>query len=265
MTKPLVCDALWERIEPLLPEPKPRRTHNPGRKPLDPRKILSGIVFVLKTGIPWEELPAEMGCGCGKTCKTHLKQWQRLGIWDQLHALILDELEQADRLDESRTAADSTHARALGGGEDTGPNPTDRSKLGTKHHILTDAQGIPIATTITGSNVPDVNELLPLVDSIPEVEGQPGQPDIDPESMYADRAYDSEKHREELRDRDIDPKIAERNTDHGSGLGVFRWVVERTAGWLHGFRKLRLRTDVDNTIHKALVAFGSALIALRFL
>jgi transposase len=265
MTKPLVSDALWERIEPLLPPPPTRRTRFPGRKPLDYRKILTGIIFVLKTGINWEELPAELGWGCGKTCKNYLKKWQETGIWDKLHHIFLQELQDADKIDWSYGAADSTKARALGGGDDTGPNPTDRSKLGTKHHVLTDAQGIPLATTVTGANAADVTQLLPLVDSIPDLSGPEGDKPTKPEKLYCDRAYDSEPHREELRKREIDPKIAKRRTEHGSGLGIYRWVVERTNPWLHDFRKLRLRTDPDGAIHKALVSLGSALICLRFL
>ncbi len=67
--KTFVTDALWERIEPLLPPPPPRRFRFPGRKPLEPRQILTGILFVLKTGMAWDDLPAELGCGCGKTCR----------------------------------------------------------------------------------------------------------------------------------------------------------------------------------------------------
>jgi transposase len=265
MAKPLVSDALWQRIEPLLPSPPPRRIRFPGRKPLEYRKILTGIVFVLKTGINWEELPAELGWGCGKTCKSYLKAWQEAGIWDRLHNILLEELQDADKIDWSYGTADSTKARALGGGDDTGPNPTDRSKLGTKHHVLTDAQGIPLATIVTGANVADVTELLPLVDSIPDLSGEEVDKPTRPEKMYADRAYDSEPHREELRDRGIEPKIPKRRTEHGSGLGIYRWVVERTNAWLHSFRKLRLRTDPDGAIHKAFVALGSALICMWFL
>jgi transposase len=265
MAKPLVSDALWERVEPLLPKPKPRRFRFPGRKPLDYRSLLSGIIFVLKTGINWEDLPAELGWGCGKTCKRTLKDWQQTGIWEHLHHLLLEELQEAEMIDWSYAAADSTKARAIGGGDDTGPNPTDRSKLGTKHHVLTDAQGIPLATTVTGANAADVTQLLPLVDSLPDLSGSQGDQPTQPEKLYADRAYDSEPHREKLRERGIDPKIAKRRTEHGSGLGVYRWVVERTNAWLHDFRKLRLRTDPDGAIHKALVALGSALICLRFL
>src|SRR5262245_16276271 len=150
MAKPLVSDALWQRIEPLLP--KPRRFRFPGRKPLDHRKVLTGIVFVLKTGINWDDLPAELGWGCGKTCKNTLKAWQAAGVWEQLHRVLLQDLQEADRIDWSRAAADSTKARALGGGDAAGPNPTDRGKLGTKHNVLTDAQGIPLTIIVTGAN-----------------------------------------------------------------------------------------------------------------
>lgn len=265
MAKPLVSDALWQRIEPLLPAPKSRRFRFPGRKPLDYRNVLTGIVFVLKTGIDWEDLPAELGWGCGKTCKSYLHAWQEAGIWDKLHGILLQELQDADKIDWSYGAADSTKSRALGGGDDTGPNPTDRGKLGTKHHVLTDAQGIPLAVTVTGANAADVTQLLPLVDGIPDLSGKEADKPTLPEELYADRAYDSEPHREELRDRGIEPKIPKRRTEHGSGLGVYRWVVERTNSWLHSFGKLRLRTDPDGNVHRALVSLGSALICMWFL
>jgi transposase len=265
MAQPLVSDALWERIETLLPSPKPRRFRFPGRKPVDQRKVLTGIIFVLKTGIPWEELPQEMGCGCGMTCWNYLQAWQRAGVWERLHEVLLAELREADRIDWSRAAVDSTHARALGGGEKTGKNPTDRRKLGTKHHIVTDAQGLPLAVTITGSNVPDVKQMLHAVDSIPDVRGKVGHPRKRPDELYADRAYDSEPHRKELRNRGISPRIPHRRTEHGSGLGIYRWVVERTGSWLHSFRKLRLRTDRIAGIHEAFVTLASSLICMWFL
>src|SRR5216684_2737092 len=94
--KQLVSDALWERLQPLLPPPPQRRFRFPGRKPLDYRKILTGILFVLKTGIAWDDLPAELGCGCGKTCHHYLRQWHQAGVWQRLHALLLAELNGAD-------------------------------------------------------------------------------------------------------------------------------------------------------------------------
>jgi len=131
--------------------------------------------------------------------------------------------------------------------------------------VLTDAQGIPLATTVTGANEADVKQLLPLVDDTPDLSGPRRDKPTQPEELYGDRSYDSEPHREELREREIEPKIPKRRTEHGSGLGIYRWVVERTEAWLHTFRKLRLRTDPDGAIHKALVALGSALICMWFL
>ncbi len=165
------------------------------------------------------------------------------GVWEQLHHELLNRLQAADIIDWSRAAVDSASLRAVGGGEKTGKNPTDRRKPGSKHHILVDANGIPLSETLTGANRHDVTQLLPLVDGVPNVKGKLGAPKKRPAALYADRAYDSEPHRKELRDRNIEPHLAKRNTEHGSGLGVYRWVSERTLGWLHNFRRLRIRFD----------------------
>jgi transposase len=117
MAKVLVSDQLWERIAPLLPPPKRRRRRYPGRKPLDNRQVLTGILFVLKTGIPWEYLPKELGCGSGMTCWRRLHAWQRAGVWAKLHRRLLGELQAADQLDWSRAIVDSSSIRALRGGK----------------------------------------------------------------------------------------------------------------------------------------------------
>jgi transposase len=265
MAKPLLPDDLWDLIQPLLPPPKPRRFRYPGRKPIDNRQALTGILFVLKTGIPWEDLPQEMGCGCGMTCWRRLQAWQHAGVWDQLHQLLLARLRGADQIDWSRAAVDASFARALGDVEESGPNPTDRGRPGVKHHVLVDAHGIPLAADVTRANLPEVNELLGLVDGIGPVGGKPGRPQQRPEKLYGDRAYDSEPHRQELRKRGIEPKLAKRKTAHGSGLGVFRWVAERTESWLHGFRKLRLVTEKNLDMQYAFLTLAVAVICYRYL
>jgi transposase len=118
MSKPLIDDELWTIIEPLLPRPKPRRKRNPGRLPtVADRAALTGIVFVLRSGIPWKMLPREMGCGSGSTCRRRLKAWQRAKVWDRLHQVLLSKLRQAERIDFSRAVADSSSIRALGAGK----------------------------------------------------------------------------------------------------------------------------------------------------
>lgn len=116
MARQLVDDGLWSVIEPLLPV-KQRRQRYPGRKRLDDRLALTGILFVLQTGIPWEMLPQEMGCGSGMTCWRRLRDWQKAGVWDRLHAVLLSQLRGADKLDLSRVIVDSSSIRAVHGGK----------------------------------------------------------------------------------------------------------------------------------------------------
>jgi transposase len=113
MAQELVSDELWGLIEPLLPPPRPRPKG--GRRPVPHRAVLTGIVFVLKSGIPWEMLPQEMGCGSGMTCWRRLRAWQRAGVWHKLHHVLLNRLGQAEQIDWSRAAIDSASVAAPGG------------------------------------------------------------------------------------------------------------------------------------------------------
>jgi len=122
MAKPLVTDELWSIIEPHIPV-KLRRTRNPGRKPVPNRACLAGILFVLKSGIPWEMLPQEMGCSCGMTCWRRLDEWQRTGVWQKIHEILLSKLRAADAIDFDRALVDSGTVRALGGAKGPAPAP----------------------------------------------------------------------------------------------------------------------------------------------
>ena len=227
MAKPIMADALWELIEPPLPKPKQRRRRYPGRKPIPHRAALTGIVYVLRTGIPWEYLPQEMGCGSGMACWRRLRDWQEAGVWEQIPRTLLGELRAADQIDWSRAVADSASLRALVRGARTGPNPTDRARCGSKHHLLTHAKGLPLAFTLTAANRHDVTLLLPLVDQMPPIAGKPGRPRRRPDCVQGDSAYDSQPHRRELRRRGIASVLAHRDAERGSGLGTTRWVVLR--------------------------------------
>jgi transposase len=119
MARPIVSDELWERVEPLIPRVQ-RRFRNPGRKRIDDRRVLTGIVFVLLTGIPWEHLPQEMGCGSGMTCWRRLREWHEAGVWQRLHEVLLAELHAAERIDWSRAVIDSSQVRAVLGGSARG-------------------------------------------------------------------------------------------------------------------------------------------------
>ncbi|WP_090871853.1 IS5 family transposase, partial [Paraburkholderia diazotrophica] len=238
----------------------PRRFRYPGRKPVADRAALTGILFVLKTGIRWRDLPAEMGCGSGVSCWRRLRDWQQAGVWDRLHAVLLARLRAVHRIDFSRVVVDSSSIRAVGAGGKTGPNPTDRARPGSKHHLATDAHGTPIAAILTGANRNDVTQLVPLIEAIAPVGGMRGRPLSRPGRVYADRGYDHDKYRRILHERNIPTSIARRGHPHGSGLGKVRWVVERTHAWLHHFRRLRIRFERRADIHEAFLKLGCCLI-----
>ena len=128
-----------------------------------------------------------------------------------------------------------------------------------------DAAGLPLAVALTGGNRNDVTQLLPLVDGIAPVPGKVGRPRQRPDRIVADRGYDHDYYRRELWRRGVKPAIAHRGTEHGSGLGRWRWVVERTFAWLHNYRRLRIRWERDPVVHMAFLTLACALICHRCL
>lgn len=203
MTKQIVSDELWEWVEPLLPRPglTNRNVQYAGRKRSDNRKVFTGIVFALKTGIPWEYLPATNEWPSGHTCLRRLKEWHRAGVWEKLFAKLLGELRTKKKIDWRWAIADSASLRAPHGGPKTGPSPVDRRKKGSKHHIMTDGKGIPLAVILTAANRNDVTQLLPLLEKIPNIPGKVGRPRRRPKKVQGDRGYDSEPLRKDLKKR----------------------------------------------------------------
>jgi transposase len=199
------------------------------------------------------------------TCWRRLRDWQLLSIWDQLHRLLLAALRKAGKLDLSLAIVDSSTSRAVGGGDETGPNPTDRRKPGTKQHLLVDRNGVPLEIRITGANRHDVLEIIPLVVNMPSIAGKPGHPIEKPKAVQADRAYHDDAVDALLCWLGIKPLIAKRNTPHGSGLGKTRWVVERTISWIRGFRRLRVRFDHRDFIDHAWNSLAAAVICWNIL
>jgi transposase len=150
-------------------------------------------------------------------------------------------------------------------GPQTGANPTDRAKRGSKRHLICDGRGILLTIELTGANCHDSTQALPLLNAIPPLQGPRGRPRSRPDCILGDRAYDAEKIRCALRARHITPLLAMRNTENGSGLGRWRWVIERTFAWLNQFRRLRLRYEKRADMHKALSSLACALICWNFL
>src|SRR5271154_3287060 len=152
MAKLLVTDELWELVEPLIPKPTP--SPKGGQPPASDRVCLTGIIFVLKTGIPWEDFPHEMGC-CGMTLWNRLDEWRQAGVWDQLHRLVLNQLRAEKRIDLSRVIVDSSSVRAVHGGKKRDQAPWTAGKTGRNTtsllmravYLLPRSSPEPIATT----------------------------------------------------------------------------------------------------------------------
>jgi transposase len=200
MSESLLVDQFWQRIEPLLPKKQQRRkVQYAGRKRAEAREVLTGIIFVLKTGVPWKSLPATSDFPSGHTCRRRLLEGDKRGVWRRLWQSILADLQAEGRLDGERGVGDSSSVRAGQGGEKPGKSPVDRGKLGSKPQLLVEGRGVPLSISLTGANRHDLTQLLNLVESIPPVKGRRGRPRRKPKRVQGDRASDSEPHRRALK------------------------------------------------------------------
>jgi transposase len=153
-------------------------------------------------------------------------------------------------------------------GAETGPNPTDRGKLGSKRHLVVDAAGLPLAVMLSAANVHDSQLLELTLDVIPPIRqprGDHGRPRRHPDKLHADKGYDYPRCRAAYRKRGIIPRIARRGTESSERLGRQRWVVERTLAWLNRFRRLTVRYERRADLHQAFLSLGCALICWQAL
>jgi transposase len=153
------------------------------------------------------------------------------------------------------------------GGDGTGPNPTDRGRLGTKRHLITECRGVPLAFLLTGANVNDSVPFVPLLDAVPALthRRRRGRPRRRPDKLHADKAYDHRRCRRACHQRGIKPRIARRGIDSSQRLGRYRWVIERTFAWMNRFRRLAIRYERRLDIHHAFTALACSLICLNAL
>ncbi len=247
--------------------------HLPPEQPVGPRGgrprvgnyvVLRVLWFILATGNRWADVPPELGCS-GRTAHRRLRAWEEAGVWDRLHADLLRLLKQADKLDTDTAIINGVTVRAFGGGDATGPSPVDRRKKGTKHTLMVDPHGVPLAIHTAPANASDHTQIIPLILDFPTVGGKPGRPKDLPDEAYADCGYDSDDTRWILRWLGIEPKIPKRGRTHGSGLGKVRWVVERTIGWLKGLRRMRVRYDRLGVIMDAWTSLAAGVICYNIL
>ncbi|MFH0246320.1 IS5 family transposase [Streptomyces sp. HK10] len=252
----LVPDELWELFQRVVP-PAPTRPQGGGRRRHGDREVLAAIIFVATSGCTWQQLPSASFGPSGATAHRRFAEWTQARVWARLHRLVLDELGARGELDWTRCAIDSVNMRALKG-ELTGPNPVDRGKYGSKIHLITDRNGLPLSVGISGANTHDSQALVPLVRGIPPIRSRrrPGR-------LYGDKGYDYAHLRRWLSRRGIRHRIARKGVDSSTRLGRHRWVVERTVSWLAGCRRLHRRYERKASHFLAFTSIACTLICYR--
>lgn len=254
-----VDDALWARVQPLLPPPLP--SLRGGRSRVDDRRVFSAVVYVLRTGCQWNALPREL-CS-SSTAHRRFQEWEADGFFQRLWAEGLTEYDVLEGIAWEWQAVDGAMTKAPLGGAATGPNPTDRAKKGTKRSLLTDGQGIPLAIVVAGANRHDKVLLAATLDGL--VVARPEPSEKAEQHLCLDRGYDYDSSREEAASRGYEvhippPRGEERSQPYAEGSQPRRWVVERTHSWLNRSRRLLVRWEKKSENYLAFIHLACARI-----
>jgi len=187
-----LSDSLWVQIEPLLPQAKSRyrgrgkhRKHIGGQPAAQPRRLMSGILYILRTGCQWNALP-KATYGSGKTAHRYFQRWVRAGVFRRMWAAGLTDYDELKGIAWKWQAADGTMTKAPLGGGKTGPNPTDRAKSGTKRSLLVDERGAPLGLVVSGANTTDGKLLEATLASLPI---ERPDPHATPQNLSLDKGY----------------------------------------------------------------------------
>jgi putative transposase len=239
-----IPDALWERIESLLP-PRPSHRfggHNPR---VHDRRAMDAISFVLRTGCQWNALNATGLCS-SSSAHRRFQEWTAAGVFVTLWATGLQEYDELVGLDWEWLAMDGAMTKAPLGGERTGRNPTDRGKQGTKRSLLVEAHGVPVGLAVEGANRHDKKVAEATLESIPVDRPEPTQES--PQGMCLDKGYDYDDTRELVREFGFTAHVRARGEEakalkREAGSKARRWVVERTHSWMNRFRRVLIRWE----------------------
>jgi transposase len=255
-TRRVLTDAMWDRVEPLLPkrEPSPKG----GRPPADDRECLEGLLWLLRAGARWQDVPVDLPSG--STCWRRLRDWSLGGHLEAIHAALLADLEALGKIDLSELVVDATFVRAKRGGDDVGKTKWGK---GTKIEAVVDATGLPLGVAIAAANVPETELATTALEAAP-VRPPAGTP------VLADKQYDSDPLRDEFAERGLvllsphrrNRKRASRNDGRRMRRYRRRYVVERTMSWFEHFRRVAMRWEHESYLYEGLVLLAMCFMDL---
>ncbi|MDO0929791.1 IS5 family transposase [Streptomyces sp. TG1A-8] len=260
LSQRLVPDGLWELAAPLLPSFS-ARPQGGGTAPREERAVFTAVVYVLTGGCAWRHLPETFGVSPA-TAHRRFTVWTRAGLWRRLHRAVLDELGARGELDWASAIVDAASVRAKRGPL-TGPNPVDRGKKGSKLHVLSKAQGIPLAVAVSGANTHHSLALKPLVRGIPAVRSRRGPRRRHPVKLRAGKAYFCAEHHAWLREHGLLPRIARPGIESGERPGRHRWKIEQPIAWLFGHRRLTIRYERKGSHFLAFLGLAATLTCYK--
>jgi putative transposase len=263
-----ISDDFWNRVEPLL-EPFKRKKSG-GSPPLDFRRILTGVFYLLKTGCQWGYLPP---CyGSKSAVHEHFQRWVHAGVFVEIFRLSIEEYQELNEIEWEWQAMDGALMQAPVRGqpvcledEALGRNPTDRGRSGSKTHLHVDQQGIPLGVNLTGANVHDSRLISPTLAT--DILSRPDPTPDQPQHLCLDKGYDYPRVEQEVKEHAFIPhirRIGEEKIAAGEKTHpARRWVVERTIAWIKGFRAIRTRYFCKAQNYLAMIHLACALIVSR--
>lgn len=256
-----IPDELWNKLQPILDEydpPKPT-----GRKRIDPRAALDAIIFRLRSGYQWNQLPHEFPDD--SSVHRTFQRWEASSVFDSVWASLVEECEELGGVDWYWQSADAAMGKARFGGDKVGPSQTDRAKPGTKRSLLVEADGGPLAAVIAGANVHDAKLLEATLKAV--VVERPS-PKVVEHNLCLDKGYDNPTSREAVKKYQYIPhirRLGEEKWDENQqkAYPARRWVVERTLSWLSRCRAILIRYDKKACNYLGLIKLACALLWYR--
>lgn len=283
-----IPDKLWDEFKKILPKEKPSKTV--GRPIVPFRKVLDGIFYILRTGCQWKMLPEVFGSG--SVCHCRFQEWKKLDVFEKMWIKLLKNYDKEIGINWTWQSIDSISIKSPLGGEKSGINPTDRSKLGSKRHILTEKNGIPLSVVISPANTHDIKLVTEVVDKIvikrpkslskSKSRGRRRRRRGTLQHLCLDKGYNSIEEEQKLIKRGYILHIPVKRKRRGKGAewgednepvprpspdrkkySPKRWVVERTNSWHNRFRKLFTRYEKKDDNYLGLVQFSCCIIVYR--